>query len=135
MNEQNWKKILEEDNRENWQWYARWLRDEQENESKARAVEWMIFENREPFFHNGSRTYDWYVFEKYDDSYTKQSKIKQKLHDHIKGYKLFVGTVWYGFNPEDWKGFDTKLAAKLALIDAYELYKSTNPDLDAAPGE
>jgi hypothetical protein len=132
MNEQNWKKILERDDKEDWLWYARWLRDEQENESKARAVEWVIFENKEPYFHNGSKTSDWYVLEIYDNMYTKECKIKQKLHDYIKGYKLFPGSAWQS---EYWKGFDTKLAAKLALIDAYELYKSTNPDLDAAPGE
>lgn len=132
MNEQNWKKILEKDNRNDWLWYARWLRDEQENESKARAVEWVIFESKEPYYHNGSRTYDWYVLEIYDNMYTKECKINQNIHDYIKGYKLFAGTGWQS---KYWKGFDTKLAAKLALIDAYELYKSTNPDLDASPGE
>jgi hypothetical protein len=28
MTEKDWLKILEKDNREDWEWYSRWLQDE-----------------------------------------------------------------------------------------------------------
>lgn len=135
MTQQDWIKILEKDDMTDWEWYARWLRDEQENESKARAVEWMIFQDKEPYYHRGSKSFDWYALGKYNGMYTEQCQIDQKIHDHIMGYKdNFIG-AYTGFFPSDWKGFDTKLAAKLALVDAYELYLQNNTELDAAPGE
>jgi hypothetical protein len=122
---EDWIKILEENSREDWEWYARWLRDEQENESKARAVEWMIFENREPYYHPGSKSFDWYNLKNYlTKGFTKESKIQIEIYEYIKGFKTYFENTGYNkFSSEDWKGFDTKLAAKLALVSAYEEFR------------
>jgi hypothetical protein len=129
MNEQNWKKILERDDKEDWLWYARWLRDEQENESKARAVEWLINEDKYPDLYKylDYIAYCWYQ-KTYETSYKHNSIVEKDIFVELnKQY-----TASYLKFTVDHK---TILDAKLDLINAYELYKSTNPDLDAAPGE
>lgn len=133
MTQQDWFNILEKDDTTDWKWYARWIRDEQENEGKARAVEWIISEGKEPYYHRGSKSFDWYNLKNYlRKVFTEESKIEVRIYKYITGFKENIG---YNEFSDHWKGFNTKLAAKLALVDAYELYLQNNTELDAAPGE
>lgn len=116
MTYKDWIKILEENSREDWEWYARWLRDESEDELRARAItEYVI--NKSPRFSKLTKTYDWWISsyrhrhdgDDGDDVDDVEDNIFKNLHNHKLAFCEHNSIV----------------EAKLALIEAWVSSKTT----------
>jgi hypothetical protein len=107
MTEKDWLKILEKDNREDWEWYARWLQDEEDNEIRANTVKWIIKEAKHPEHFKGNTIHAYYW---YKDEY-EYSIVDLELLNILNNYTKICKDYW--------TGYETLLEAKLALIEAW----------------
>jgi hypothetical protein len=118
MTYEDWIKILEENSREDWLWYARWLQDENNDDIRAEAINFILENNIEPHYSTTTQTYDWWSK---DHKWVQLSwEYKYSLIDFI----LFKNLWNYeGICKDYWVGYKTMLDAKLALIEAWVLSK------------
>lgn len=113
MKNSDWLKILEKDDTTDWEWYARWLLDEQCDKSKYEAIQWILENYKQPYqfrsFYSNLNKYCWYR-EVIGGPNPKEQCIPWIIHDFIK----------FGQGYSYSKIFNSKLEAKLALIEAYD---------------
>lgn len=112
MKNEDWIKILEGNSREDWEWYARWLQDENNDDLRAEAINFILENNLEPHYSLATRTYDWWSEEyiELSDQY-KYSLLNLELLSILNNYTSICKNYWVGYK--------TLLDAKLALIEAW----------------
>jgi hypothetical protein len=110
MTEKDWLKILEKDNREDWEWYARWLQDEEDNEIRANTVKWIIKEAKHPEHFKGNTIHAYYWYKEIFGSGAS-----------LVGPSSIEADVFYNLESEG-RYYKTVLDAKLNLINAREKF-------------
>jgi hypothetical protein len=104
MTQNDWIKILEKDKQEDWEWYARWLLDEKDDQLRARAITEYII-NKSPRFSKLTETYDWWISSHTTDNDVDdiEDEIFKNLHNRKRVFCEHNSIV----------------EAKLALIEAW----------------
>jgi hypothetical protein len=112
MTYEDWIKILEENSREDWLWYSRWLQDENNDDIRAAAINFILENNLEPHYSLSTRSYDWWSnrYIELSDEY-EYSIVDLELLNILNNYTKICKDYW--------TGYETLLEAKLALIEAW----------------
>jgi hypothetical protein len=127
MKNSDWLELLKiEDTDGNWEAYSWYLRDELDDNKVSDVVRGFLDKSLFPRYSQSTETWDWWIEIPYQDH--KNSIINKEIFELLTDFQNFIKDL-------PWREYNTILDAKIALVKAYGLYKSTNPDLDAAPGE
>jgi hypothetical protein len=108
MTQNDWLKILEADKQKDWEWYARWLLDEKDDQLRALAITKYLI-NKSPRFSKLTNSYDWWI-----SSHTDGNDVDD-IEDEIFKNLYNRKRIFCEYN--------SILEAKLGLIEAWVLSK------------
>jgi hypothetical protein len=118
MQKEDWIKLLKDDKQEDWEWYARWLQDEENNEIGANVVKYILKEVKQP--ENSKNYYGEYFYYWYRETIGSMT--------NLVGPPYIEDDVFNNLKSEDrysngWAvRYKTVLEAKLDLINAREKF-------------